>query len=280
MTFLETEASRTLGSPITLVLFNYGPNGALSLGYTSEEQERTLNGVFYEPVPLVHDAIKARGVEGRSEFNIRLPNETDASLLFRFGPPPTPVSVTVFRGHRLDPDNQFQVVWTGRVLSAQPGANLDTVFNCEWAGSSLRRSGVHRNYQYSCPYVLYGPECRADQAAATVESQVAAFTDMSISPPPTWVEPSRYPDFENGFVSWDSDSGRQSRAIVEVTETGTLLLANRTSGITLGAAISIALGCNRLAGPSNDCVRLHDNIQNFGGQPWIPTDNPINRNVF
>ena len=101
MTFLSTEASRTRGSPITLALFNFGVSGARSVGYTSFEDDITIGLQLYQAVALRHDAIVARGVQGRREFTVNLPNSTEISQLFRFGPPPTPVSVTIFRGHRL-----------------------------------------------------------------------------------------------------------------------------------------------------------------------------------
>lgn len=280
MTFLNTESSRTLGSPITLALFNFGESGSRSIGYTSFETDLTVGAQLYTAVPLRHDAIVARGISGRREFTVNIPNSTEVSRLFRFGPPPSPVSVTIFRGHRLDPDQEFQVVWTGRVLSARPGADLNTTLTCEWAGASLRRVGAHRNYQYSCPYALYGPQCRADRTRATVETFAALVAENIVTPVQNWVDPARYPDFDNGIIAWDTEAGRQNRTIIGVSGTGVLTLSDFADELRVGDAISVSFGCNRLAGPEGDCIRLHDNIKNFGGQPHIPTENPVLRDNF
>lgn len=277
MSYLDQEATRLSGSPVTLIQFQFGPNITNVLGYTNNETDINFEGVTYLATPMDVDAIKTRGVSGKAEMTIQLPNDSEISRLFRFVPPPNPVSVFVRRGHRNDPDNEFALVYTGKVLSAQPGSNLVTKFACEWVAVSLRRTGAKRNYQYSCPFALYGPQCRADKLAATITTQAVAVDGLAVTPTADWALVSRYPSYVNGSIAWSTANGTEHRAIVAVTTGGVLTVSNKPSGLSAGTPIKISLGCSRLM---SDCSSLHNNINNFGGQPWIPTDNPVNKNIY
>jgi len=277
MSYLEQEATRLSGSPVTLILFQYGPNITDVYGYTNNETDVLFDGITYQATPMDVDAVKTRGLSGKAEMTIQLPNDSEASRLFRFAPPPNPVSVFVRRGHRNDPDGEYALIYTGRVLSAKPGSNLVTKFACEWVAVSLRRTGAKRNYQYSCPFALYGSQCRADKLAATIVTQAVAVSGLDVTPTPDWDLASRYPCYVNGSVAWSTDNGTEHRAIVAVTTGGVLTVANKPTGLIAGTPIEISLGCSRLM---TDCRDLHNNINNFGGQPWIPTDNPVNTNIY
>lgn len=290
--FTFFDSSRLLGSPVTLLRFSFGENADEQLGYTNNEQDITFGGLLYEAVALDRDSIKFRGINGRNEFTVRIPNDTEISNMFRFFPPPFPVSLTVFTGHRTDPNTEgrFQSVWTGRVLSAKPAPTGMTTVNCEWAGVSLRRNGATRNWQISCPFSLYGPDCRADRVAATVSTVVTGVDGFQITVPVGVLErtgpfgDTLGPDtYENGTVTWEGPNGTESRSILEVNGLNTLTLSNRPVGIQTGTPIDVAYGCNRLSGlpgDEGDCATVHNNISNFGGYDHIPVENPVNRNNF
>lgn len=290
MNFID--ASRTLGSPVTLLRFSFGETADQLVGYTNAEEDIVFGGLTYQAVPCDRDSVRYRGINGRSEFTVRIPNDSRVSQLFRFHPPPFPVSLTVFSGHRTNPSetDRFQTIWTGRVLSGKPTPTLQTTLNCEWAGVSLRRNNATRNYQLSCPLALYGPLCRADRVAATTETVAANIEGFDITVPPGALDrldstgqPIDQTKYENGTVSWDTLNGRESRSIVEVNGAGVLRISNEPSGMQVGTPLNITLGCNRLSGlPGDvgDCATLHDNINNFGGWDHIPEENPVSRNNF
>jgi hypothetical protein len=91
-------------------------------------------------------------------------------------------------------------------------------------------------------------------------------------------DPSKY---AGGMVEWRTVDGTlEIRTIIRIENGGlTLLLGGPTRGLLIGADVDVILGCNHKAGisaqPDGDCLPLHNNIQNFGGQPWIPFKNPI-----
>jgi hypothetical protein len=70
---------------------------------------------------------------------------------------------------------------------------------------------------------------------------------------------------------------KETRSILKLkgADKAQLLLDSAAKGLVAGMSVSVILGCNKLAGLTDDCIVLHDNIHNFGGMPWIPTKNPI-----
>ncbi len=87
--------------------------------------------------------------------------------------------------------------------------------------------------------------------------------------------------FLQGLAEWTGPTGgREVRTVLRVENGGTtFLLSGSTRGLDVGASISMVLGCNHKSGtpaqPDGDCGPLHHNIQNFGGQEYIPLKNPI-----
>jgi len=290
--FTLFDSSRISGSPVTLLRFQFGPGAGQIRGYTNNESDITFDNVLYEAVECDRDAIKYRGISGRREFTVTLPNDTEISQLFRFHPPPNPVSLVVLSGHRTNPveAERFQTVWTGRVLSGKPAPTLQTTFNCEWAGVSLRRNNATRNYQYSCPFSLYGPDCRADRVAATLETFATNVEGFDITTPigslaitGPFGDEITADRFQNGTVSWDTPNGREFRSIIQVVGVSTLRISNTPTGLIAGTPLEVTLGCNRLSGlpgDEGDCSTVHNNINNFGGWDHIPEENPISRNNF
>jgi hypothetical protein len=79
--------------------------------------------------------------------------------------------------------------------------------------------------------------------------------------------------FVNGFVEWQTAQGNlETRSILQITATDTLLLSGFHTGLEVGDSITAVLGCQRNL---DDCENLHNNVNNYGGQAWLPVDNPL-----
>lgn len=280
MTYSAVDQSRALGAPVVLLRFNYGPGGSLRYLYTNYSDVIRFESQDYQPIPLDVDAPKAMALSGRYEYTIKLPLDSEVAQLFRFYPPPDPVTVVVFYGHVSDEDNEFIAIYTGEVKSAQPGSGLEAEITCEWAGSKLRRPGNFRRWQYTCNKVLYSTDeqgCKADPVAATRTSQVQQKQEYAIRLETGWNDGLDLENFIGGSVSWVSSLGTEYRTVIDIIGDDTLILSNVLRGLNVGDSVSVRLGCSRTY---EACRFVHNNIANFGGQPWIPTENPINRDIF
>ena len=268
--FEQFEESRAKGQPIVLFLFMYGDSANSFYAYTDAEQPVEYNGHTYQPIPIDCDPVSASGTLDKASLTITTPKTTGLAELYRIYPPSQVVNGVIYTGHFGDPDAEFKAIWTGRVLSCSREQN-EAKFTCEPVSTSLKRNGLRRRYQYGCPHVLYGPSCRANKAAATRTAAATAVAGLSVSLNPGWNGSFAATSFIGGMVEYVTSEGTQIRTILQAASGG-VQLAGVPRGLEPGMPIDVILGCKHTV---DDCRNLHNNILNYGGQPWIPTKNPI-----
>lgn len=249
--------------------------------YTNNEREitTTIDGfgtVTFEPIAINRDAFKANGKADPNNMKISMPSNTDLSVLFLPFPPPQPVGVTIFQGHHDDLDAELTLVWTGKILSVSHERE-EVVLNCDNNIVSMSRLGLRRNYQFGCPYVLYGPLCKASKENASVEAIVVSVDGGDLVLTAGWYGGRNPADFAGGYLSWRSKIGTEYRTINNVTVGGAISYVGPLRNIEPGTEVTITLGCNH---QRSHCANLHNNINNFGGQPWIPLKNPVKYHPF
>jgi len=279
MSFSVFERSRNRGHPVNLFLFEYGSTPNARIGITNAEQPILHDGVQYIPHPMDRDTIKASGNLDKAALTVRTERDSPVAELFRVYPPSQPVRLTIFQGHLNDPDQQFLVAWTGRVLSVK-WEKSEALLNCEPIATSLRRPGLRRRYGPVCPHVLYGPICRANKEAATISTTMRQAANgvrlVSIMYTPNEAMTNR---LRNGTFEWTvAETGSlESRLILAIkveNNIATLTLSGIVRNLPQGHPVNLVLGCNHQLG---DCENVHNNVPNFGGMPWIPTKNPYGK---
>ncbi len=275
MSFASVEGSRQKGSPVSLYLFVYGDGPQSFYAYTDAEQIVNYAGVAYQPIPIDRGSIASSGSLDKAAVEITTSKDVELATLFRIYPPSQVINLFIRQGH-ID-DGDFLVCWTGRVLSCSREDN-ETHFSCEPISTSLKRNGLRRPYQYACPHVLYGPQCRANRSAATTTIYPIGFSGVTLVLPENWTN--RPQKYIGGMVQWTTANGDTVlRTILNYSGTNVFALSGPVSNLPPGSPVNMILGCNHQTGtavqPNGDCLPLHGNIHNFGGQPWIPLKNPI-----
>lgn len=282
MTFGAISESRYNGRITNLFHVRYGEAVNSFYAYTDAEAPVTHNGVVYTPLPITRGKIIASGSLDKSVVEVKCSLKTPMAELFRVFPPSQVVNITIYQGHLSDPDAQFIAAYSGRVVSNTRNEN-QLILTCESIVTSLKRVGLRRHYQYSCPHVLYGDKCRASKAAATSQVTVESVSGMIVTLPAGWTTAERAVKYVNGTFEYQNHAGdREIRSILRVTNGRELLLTAAPRDLRPGAVCDIVLGCNhglwRAAGglsPETDCHFLHNNIKNYGGCSFIPTKNPV-----
>lgn len=287
MTYSTYEESREDGGPVQCYLFRYGTEPGEYYAYTTHTQELTIDHggsvgeITYEPVPAQRGNVVSNGTLDKSSLQISLDIGTDLAELFRVYPPSNVVTLTIYEGHLDDGDEEFVAVWAGRVIAAgREGSGLS--LSGEPVSTQLRRPGLRRNYQYGCPLVLYGPQCGASKAAATVTSTAASIAGSMVTLAPGWEGAFPPAKFVRGVLEWvGAGGGTERRTIIRISG-DTLSLSGIPKDLAASDAVSVILGCNHkaFASQGGDCEPLHDNINAYGGQPWIPVKNVINANPY
>ena len=284
MTFESREKSRAKGRPVNLFYMRYGTAPTSFYAYTDAEQPIRHNGIDYQPFTMTRGKIHVSGKLDKTALELRMSLQTPMAELFRVYPPADVVNVSIFQGHTNDPDNQFLVVWTGRIISAKR-TDTELILTGEPISTTMRRVGLRRHYQYSCMHVLYGPHCRANKAAATTTTNVVVTANNNITLADGWTTQDRAMKYIGGMVEWLNNEGNlESRTILRVIDFKTLVVAGFIRDLQPGKAINVILGCNhgfymnanrQGLDQKTDCYYLHDNIHNYGGCPFIPTKNPV-----
>lgn len=284
MSYSDYEGSRALGQPIALYLFRYGTEDAAYHAYTDAETSVVYDGITYLPVPIDHDAVVSSGKLDEKEFTLRVTPANEIAQMFSFYPTSSVISLTIRHGHVPNPDapaefgtgEQFPAAWVGRVVERSTAGQIVTLA-CVPASASMKRPGLTRHWQYSCPLALYGTRCGADKEAAKRTRSVNTASGNRVTFLTGWNDPEKLPtDYIGGLVEWDTSIGREYRMILGVNG-NELRLTGPTAGLVNGSQVDVFLGCPRTL---DDCTRIHENTVNYGGHPWIPKGSPVNKNVF
>jgi hypothetical protein len=286
--FSARETSRSLGAPVFLYLFRYGPDADAIHAFTDADQSIVYGGVTYLPAPITHANIESTGALDDKEFEITVAGDNPVAQLMSLYPTSFVITLVIRSGHAVrasDPfaeavtDTVLPVAWTGRIVErVGQGARQVKLVGLS-AGSSMRRPGLTRHWQYSCPLVLYGSRCGADKEAATTTAVVVSASGNQITFEDNWrIEDTERSDYFGGLLQWQGSSGPEYRMILNVSLDGlTVTTTGPTGALSAGDEVEVSLGCPRTI---EACGRLHNNIVNYGGHPYIPKFNPVNKNPF
>ncbi|MGA1831667.1 phage BR0599 family protein [Rhizobium wenxiniae] len=294
MSFAYRESSRYSGAPVSLYLIQgavtdgdderIGPWG-FNNGETiiTRMIGRNANGtpiyLDFLPFPISNSKLSQNGTLDKSDVTITMSLGSEMDQLFLAYPPSQVVNLTIYEGHIGDEvtEANFPAVWLGRILGASYAGN-ELSLSCQPVSTAVKRPGLRRNYQIGCPHVLYGTECRANKAAATVARTVASINRNQITL--NQVLGNNTSLFIGGLLEWTNvNTGvKEVRTIANIRPDNiTLIIRGAARGLQFGTQLSVIRGCNR---QMTGC-RQHNNIQNFGGQPFMPLENPLSaKNQF
>lgn len=279
MTFDAYEESRNRGVPTELFLFSYGAGPTDYYAYVDSERAFThpTNFIEYTPFPMKHDRITVDGGKTRKELNIYSAAGHPLYEQFQIYPPDKSIRVVIQEVHLDDADQEVVTVWVGRVLNIKKLEDDTLQFTCRPMTAAYKQAGLRRHWQLGCPHVLYGAQCAANEVAAQTETTATAVASNRVTLDMGWnsVAVEKY---IGGKLTWEVGSNTYNRTILRVGEDSrTLSLSGVPIGLAPGSSVIVTLGCNH---QMDDCLDLHDNIHNFGGDPWIPPDNPVNVNPY
>jgi uncharacterized phage protein (TIGR02218 family) len=264
MTYAEREESIYEGNPVELYQF-LREDGKV-WRYTSADENQTYAGNLYTAIPIQRDEIEASQDIERASLKVEMPSTIDFAQQFISEPPFIRYSLTMWRYHV--GDSQVVSLWIGRVINVLQKESTAEVL-CESSQSSLKRTTLRRLYQKSCPHVLYGDNCRVDKSLFETLATVSGVSGLDIISAQYAIVESRY--FLGGYVEITKNGDLFRRFITN--HVGPVITVNLPIyGLSVGDILTSYPGCNHgvLA-----CKVKFNNIENYGGFPWIPDKNPM-----
>lgn len=256
--------------------FEHGSFGPYA--FTNAESPIIRAGITYTPWPISHTEIVSTGNLDKADITITMATGSGLENEFVGYPPSQVINLTIFQGHMDDTPSlvDYPAQWLGRITAPEYTDN-EIAFNAVPVSASIQRPGLRRNYQLGCPHVLYGAACQANKVNATVARVVGSITRnkamLTVALGGGGILPANY---IGGLLEWDTDGGRkETRTIAKVSVDGLeVTVRGSLRGLVVTDAVGVVLGCAHNMTACND---LHDNIHNFGGQPFIPLENPLSQ---
>lgn len=266
MTFQAQETSIDQGEPILLFDFSIG---TLHFRYTTADRDITWSSNTYASAPINRAAIKQGSEIKQQTLKVTGPRDLGVAALYTTEPPSEALALTITAFHYTDTAAQGVVDWIGRVIACKwVGSNVE--LSCEPVYTSVQTMGLRRRFQISCPHVLYGLQCTVSAAAHAVAGTVSAVSGFAVAAS-AWATPPAGLLFVGGFVTWDSGNGYLERRTINSVSGGTLTLDNTPTGVVVGTVVTAYPGCDR----SMTNCQAFSNLINYGGQPYIPSINPM-----
>jgi len=262
MTYAAIETSVQSGRPVELYEFL---NGATAYRYTSADGDVSYGGNTYSAVPIARGAVEATSETARLALDITCARSLAVLDLFSVAPPDEVVTAVLRRMHA--GDGEAVIMWMGRILNVTWN-NAAAEIHCESVYTSLKRTGLRRLYQKSCPHVIYGHGCGIAKASYKATRTVITVSGTTISLSPTGAVDGYY---SGGYMEWTSGGVAQRRAI-RSQEGDTIVIGFAIPGLTNGASVDLYPGCDHTL---ETCSWKFLNSLNYGGMPYFPNKNPF-----
>lgn len=232
--------------------------------FTSCDEPIVKDSFTYLPISISRDRVKQNSDAFKNDLRLSFNRKNAFAAQFLNYTPDSVTTVTVFRGHI--GSNEWIAYWRGRVQSGEASENTITI-NCESIFTSVMRPGLRARYEYNCRHPLYSTSCRVSAAAFRVNGTIAIVsTDNASIGVPACI-PYASGHFSGGFVEINGQ-----RRFIIAHAADVLTLSRPLKEAVAGASIAVYPGCDHAL---STCSSKFNNIDNFGGFPWIPTANPF-----
>ena len=280
---LETAA---LNQPIELYEFNYAGQ---VYRHTSASQSHFVGANEFEPLEgLDRDKIRQDNEIGKSEIKVFVPANFEIALDFRGTIPSSLPTLTIFRLHLNDTDEQLYTYWKGTVISVAFDNDAATM-NCQPITHVFDRPVPRATYSGICNHQLFDGGCLVNRSLYEFKSTVSAISadgktltvnglrngaaviDTNLSLGLSGAELDTF--FGLGYVEIDSPPER--RMIVAGNADGdsnAILINIPMRDLSVDDTITVFAGCVHSL---SICNSKFKNALRFGGFPSVPSVNPF-----
>lgn len=247
--------------------------GLQSWHYTSGDVNINFGGNTFVATPIKRSSINS--TQELNKTNLKISMSRRVTFLGQFipGSPTDIFTITVTRIHASDPDPA--IIFKGRIINVK-FAESSAELTCVPLQVTLKRPGLRRVYQTTCPHVLYGDQCKLNRFDFSVTTNLTGVSGLTISSPDfvISIDPIFDPThFIGGFVEWTVGGLVETRFIIDHDNVSGILTLNRPFlGMDVGVSVTAFAGCGRGV---SVCSNKFNNIVNYGGFPFIPTKNPM-----
>ena len=272
MTYDTLEKSAYGGKPVELYKFS---KGATLWRYTDSDRDVVITSETYKAGwPISRTEPEMSEETTRSALKINTAKDFPIAQLFVTGAPYEPVWVSIYRMHI--GDTEAILLWQGKVRGiAWKASKGEAIIECDPVEKVIGKGGFRQTFGPYCHKKLYSSRCGAPEASFTIDVTISNISASGyvLTAPEFASKPNQY--FRLGEIYFP-DLG--ARCLI-VDHTGNQITVKAVMiGLAVGANGRAVAGCNhvwKLAdGNWGDCKARFNNLDNFGGWPFVPTKNP------
>jgi len=268
MTYIATD--RAGGQPIELITFS---TVGRAWRYTTTSQDVTVNGINYISAIMQSSRLVSSSKLTKDKFEIKVGEDIEL-LTYLKNLPTRLITATIQEFHTNDPDQEVITRADGVISFVKRNNSRENVLHCVSKGQAANRSGINRNYQVLCPYVLYGTKCgvasglyRFNTSVSLVDSNMLTLTSIT--------QADGY--YTGGYIEFNNGEYLERRSIY-THAVGVITIDSAFEVDPTGQQVSIFAGCEHTL---DDCNNKFSNGLNYGGQPYFGDKNPMNGdNIF
>lgn len=274
MTFAALQALVSGKKPVWLYYIRIGSQTAY---LTSHGTDFTVGGQTYTSVAMTQTKIRVTSAIGRAETKVILPQSLEFARNFIGDTGYRDNEILISQTYEEDPDAEVAVKFRGRIVDVRPFYKTITLA-AENRFTTFRRKALVDVVQRPCRHVLYHTGCNLSIDEWSSGGTATAWDEASATLTVTEAGEQTDQYYSGGVLTFGTDR----QFIVSHVGSNLVLLGpvpDLADEITNNgsAAVSLAPGCNL---SMDHCLNKFDNIENYGGFPWI-TDNLYDgRNPF
>lgn len=227
-------------------------------------------GETYDPYSLSRTQVESKNEMARANLDITMAIDNPVAMRYLASPVDSVVTLSLF----VQANGITNVFWKGR-LSNVKATGQTAILSFESIFTSLRRPGLRARYQRTCRHALYGRGCGLDPEAFGVDVMVTAVAPNQVTV--TDISGTTLNRFRGGMIRAPDTTLRfvvgsdPATGIITLTRNFDTLNAAFLAGGSVPMAATLYPGCAHNMGA---CLEF-DNLDNFGGFPFIPTKNPM-----
>lgn len=269
MSFDQFETSDSSGSAVELYLIRIGSE---SFAYTNYTQILEHAGDTYLPAPITRSKPTVSPSKPGAEIELFLPTDDEITSpvanAWVARAPEGLTTLTIFKRHMEDPAEEVVTFYAGDVTGTRYARNTkQVVLKSKSLDDLIAKQGPRQDNGSSCGHQLYDGQCQVNPVLFTQTAQVTAVSANGLV--------YTIPGLSAPTAAWKSgrmklNGGFDERMIIDQSGDD-FTIKTPVPGIQSGDLVDLSEGCAR----NMDACVLFANIENYGGAPYRPIENPF-----
>jgi hypothetical protein len=263
--YTDTEASVHSGSPVEVYRFT---GTFKNYYYTSAERTVTVNGQAYTVALIKRNAITAGTQEDDNlQIELEMPYDLELAVDYAFQIAPPALVLEVLRYHEgTNPASDWIVYWKGPVTSWSVEGHIAKALVPSIFSVILKGEIPSVYYHNPCNHRLYDTRCSLVASSFKQDTTIVAVDNSTIE-----VADDGYADsyLKAGEIV---NVTRGERRLIVDNIADVLTIAYPFANAQVGDSVTLYVGCDH---SFSTCKNKFSNSINYGGFPFVPTDNPF-----